>query len=833
MLPILGLHVLYFLKASRGGFVSRRKTEAGLLAQIGETDMLQKILVWTFNTSLIWSGLAYAASPSSPEADASPSYEQASEGLDRFLNLVSELRSHIDRSQFDPEALLDELEYEADAIESFVAEEILFEPYVGLLRGAQGTLMSRAGNSLDQSVLLATLLGDAGFETRLARGALPSGETRRLVTDLKPSTATPIGDQDFADLVRPYETRSPESATGVTLLETPMWKTVMKTAEALGVELAAAGIKLESRDVTSQLSEEAGDYFWVEYRLGPAESWKAAHPAFGSGDPPKRLDATEYFGSSIPSELQHRVRIQTFIERKLGDHLETVAVMSPWERPTANLAGLVLSYSNIPNGLNEKVPLNEVQSVIENSNFFVPTLNGVTAPDAVAFDLKGRTIDLSALQLDAFGAGALFQTVGDNVERAASALGALGEEADTALEPLQALNAHWAEFTLISPAGEETAYRRYTLYRPGDGARLSGSKELDHESAKADLAWRLSSPHIFNVMTGRTSSAHFADRYLERILETRPVLEGLVHTAYTGETSWLLEIETLPSQLDLQELFLLGDAVETGHDAVAYRAQPSLAIVHTDFQSNGLLSSSMDIVTNRKRVVRLEKGEVRTDPNRAVELGVWETATERLIQRGFHPEATGNDTFTVMRKASAQDIDSVVVRPQQADASLRLGLTEDERLRLLEDLDRGYVVVAPGARPELPLSGWWRVDPVTGTTLGMTSDGRGQASMEYAILLAKNAQSLKGRFKQFKDLGEYIKDCEAKPSTSEQLCCLMKGYVEIVGGYALDQTLGPTIGVSSNVLFRGIRFIFNVHGVEAPTTDIVCRELDPTPLDNF
>jgi len=607
----------------------------------------------------------------------------------------------------------------------------------------------------------------------------------------------------------------------------------MKTAETLGLELSAAGIKLESRNITVQLIDETRDYFWIEYRLGPNESWKAAHPAFGSNDPPKGLDASGYFGSSIPAELQHRVRIQTFIERKLGDQLETVAVMSPWERPAANLAGLVLSYSNIPNGLNEKVPLNEVQSAIENSNFFVPTIGGVTAPDAVAFDLKGRTIDLSALQLDAFGAGALFQTVGDNVESAASALGDLGEEAGTTPEPLQTLNAHWAEFTLISPTGKETAYRRYTIYRPGDGARLSSSKELDLDSKNADLAWRLSSPHIFNVMTGRSSSAFFADRYLERILKTRRVLEGLVHTAYTGETSWLLDIEALPSQLELEELFLLADSVETGHDAVAYRAQPSLAIMHSEFQANGLLSSSVDIVTNRKRVVRLEKGEVRTDPNRAVELGVWETAAERLIQKGPFSEVTGIDTFTVMRTASAQDIDLVVVQSQQPDASLRLGLTEDERLRLLEDLDRGYVVIAPGARPALPLSGWWRVDPATGTTLGMTSDGRGQATTEYAVLLAKNAQTLKGHHEQFKNLGKYIQECEAKPSTSEKLCCLMKGYVEIVGGYALDQTLGPTIGVSSNVLFKGVRFIFEVHGVEKPTSAIVCEELDPSPLDDF
>src|SRR5688572_3380542 len=51
-----------------------------------------------------------------------------------------------------------ELEFGQERIFRFVAEQIRYQPYAGLLRGAEGTLMARAGNAADQAVLLAALL---------------------------------------------------------------------------------------------------------------------------------------------------------------------------------------------------------------------------------------------------------------------------------------------------------------------------------------------------------------------------------------------------------------------------------------------------------------------------------------------------------------------------------------------------------------------------------------------------------------------------------------------------------------------------------------------------
>ncbi len=116
--------------------------------------MTRRILVWILIAALNCNAIAWASGPQSPQADAAVTYKQALTGLDRANSLSSRLRTQINRSAFDLEAVLEKTEYEAKTIISFVKQQIAFEQYVGLLRGAQGTLMSRAGNSLDQSVLL-------------------------------------------------------------------------------------------------------------------------------------------------------------------------------------------------------------------------------------------------------------------------------------------------------------------------------------------------------------------------------------------------------------------------------------------------------------------------------------------------------------------------------------------------------------------------------------------------------------------------------------------------------------------------------------------------------
>ena len=73
------------------------------------------------------------------------------------------------------------LEFDTERIFRFVSDQIRYEPYAGVLRGAEGTLMARAGNSADQAVLLAALLKASGIECRLVQGPLDAATGDALI----------------------------------------------------------------------------------------------------------------------------------------------------------------------------------------------------------------------------------------------------------------------------------------------------------------------------------------------------------------------------------------------------------------------------------------------------------------------------------------------------------------------------------------------------------------------------------------------------------------------------------------------------------------------------
>ena len=71
------------------------------------------------------------------------------------------------------------LQYDANKIFRFVADEVVFEPYDGVLRGAEGTLRSRAGNAADKALLLGELLGASNIAVRYSIGRLSDANAPR------------------------------------------------------------------------------------------------------------------------------------------------------------------------------------------------------------------------------------------------------------------------------------------------------------------------------------------------------------------------------------------------------------------------------------------------------------------------------------------------------------------------------------------------------------------------------------------------------------------------------------------------------------------------------
>lgn len=216
---------------------------------------------------------------------------------------VRRFRAAIDRSHFDLDALANRLGSTA-AIVSFVRTEIAYEPYAGALRGAEGCLRSRAGNSWDQALLLSELLRRRGLETRLARAALDEEAATRLVDTFLGAVRSP------APLDLPYFVDGPvledERQRATEALEGLLARRFERLIGTFSGLLRADEVQVNEPRVRARLVEAARDHAWVQVLDGGR-----VHDVDPSGD--VRAQPIDLM-ADVPPELWHRVVVRVRIE---------------------------------------------------------------------------------------------------------------------------------------------------------------------------------------------------------------------------------------------------------------------------------------------------------------------------------------------------------------------------------------------------------------------------------------------------------------------------------------------------------------------------------------
>lgn len=79
------------------------------------------------------------------------------------------------------EAIVAEVGEDPVALTAWVRERVRWEPYEGLMRGAEGAARARAGNALDQALLLRALFARVGVEAEIETKALPAAAGKALL----------------------------------------------------------------------------------------------------------------------------------------------------------------------------------------------------------------------------------------------------------------------------------------------------------------------------------------------------------------------------------------------------------------------------------------------------------------------------------------------------------------------------------------------------------------------------------------------------------------------------------------------------------------------------
>jgi hypothetical protein len=696
-----------------------------------------------------WFGLSrrHTLTPASPPHRQAPSdstAHPASRGA-RLAALEYSLRAIDDgdrgapRDRWDPGYVVESVGRDPAELFAWVRDSTSWIPYRGELRGPVGVLMDRQGNSLDRSLLLATLLEAAGHSVRLAHGGLSRDQARDLLPGLimgAPADAASESPRPSAPAVQSVAAKYRLDATAV--------------ARALEKqEAAASGFYLELDTRTSEQSERLlkhvgspdprpdwiarfdravgalRDHWWVQHRDGDA--WidlDLLGPAVDSLDGPLVPAAETMAPGDIPDTLRHELDVRVLTEQWTNGALSEQRVLQHLLRPV-DIYGQPIVLSIWPGNWPAQVHSDPESkyglrgTALDQHRWGVALLVGKdAAAQALIRDDAGP---------EAPGGGGGFGGLGAAIARAVPPTGKNAEGASRSGE----LTAVWIEYEFRTPGEGPRVVRRAVFDLIGPAARSAGKPVR----LVMDDARRLMRSLALMIRTELLPlSARIPVEYVTHLTARSVVANGpLLRLIAQADGAHVPEPDSLLARVQspLTILYSLA-AARLAWSPVSDRVYVDrLGLLthhrHPAASAEGFgVRGAVDVVAGEVGVTLAEPDafEVR------LRQGVFDTNAEALWWAGASVLNTGE----AYRAAK----DWVTVTPSHREALEQLQLPPDARVRIAQDLDAGLVVIAPRAPVSNGMerfTGWWRIDPVTGLARGAAGSGWGQCQAEYANLV--------------------------------------------------------------------------------------------------
>ncbi len=734
---------------------------------------------------------------------AALSLNQAYERIGNYLDVVRELRGQIDESQFDAEALVERLEFDSSKILSFVKNEIAYQPYAGALRGVRGTLIGLAGNALDQSMLLASLLKSAGLEARIVRSTLSAEQAIELLKQTAPAKVSLTPWKDAAK-ARDIMGKAIMSAGGKQedvaklLLELdkqqqqdyPLYQEAEQSFSTLLAALEGSAQLRNNAELPQSILKEAQDYFYVESRLSNSQPWSAYHPAFQAEVPFKDLKPLSYFTDSIPAELQHHYRVEFMVEQKVGSELKVQSIMKAIEGPVVNMIDMPFSYMNLPEKLASASFDIEPAKAIEESDSYFPVLNNGLAPDAKAFDIRGTIIPADVLASSMAG---IFKEVGKKTNMAASALSEIGSSAKDAKKagPLTILTAQFFDVTLTAPAGQKKTQRRFLLDRLTAEGRSTNKAIIDQSITDADARQLLAQQVSFMPSVGRLNAAFILDKVLERFINSQPLYEIYAARTLEPDVKHSMALSKLKSVdarwLGHFPMYYAFDQIQERHPETAiYRHEPAVVAISSNFPGSKAPLQRSDILFHSQRALKFDGQKLSFDQKLLAKAGVWESYAEEFGLESLDGTSSAERLATVSAKltviAKAEDLNGI------ADSKLRSNLQEA--------LSTGYLVAHS---TDSSVSDWWRINPESGETLALSREGRGEAALGTVMLIISISMAV-----MFAIIGYGACAVGQGVGGGVKACCIADSLAYGTGGFLAGLLIGKFMMAITAMMFLDI-----------------------------
>lgn len=647
--------------------------------------------------------------------------ERLAAGLDATAAALDRIAAVAPDADGIPEALAATIEGGPEALTDWVATHIAHGVYRGALKGASGTIEDRRGNSLDRALLIAALATAKGLNVRLARAALNGEAAAKLATAAATETHAPSPPMDAAR-VRAIldELAADPRVNGAALKEASQ----RAAAEAASATAEGDALTKKAADgllalVAARLGEPAdtaaailADHWWAEVETDGA--WRALDPDAALIGP---QSASETFApDAIPDAAKHRVVIR-FVAETAGSDGELVR-HTVLERAfqTAAVTGRILAFTAQP--------------------IDAPALDGLAArKDDIVADYVGGTAWLPVFIVDETerqnlvkADGTILEATDENVQRFSGAAAAfdrntsgldqIGTGEDEAEAPVPSgglFTAAWLEFEILAPDEAPRLETRLIFDAIGPEARATGAYLGDLTEA-ALTARGIALRDVWSVVVqgGAIAPARAAARVALNVARARRAVAAWLREGSPDSGPIYPDDFRLPNlELTLWSLGR-GDTPIAAANIAALRDTARIG-------ENGLeITQVFDIIANP-----LGAGAAADRVRR----GVADTVLEHQLMDA--PEDTAN---TAIRFAADLDAGAAwgVVAPGDGAALDALGLAPDARARIEADLARGRLVVARPGTTTPQEATWWRIDPATGETVGMTMAG-GSEIAEYII----------------------------------------------------------------------------------------------------
>lgn len=607
------------------------------------------------------------------------------------------------------------LNYDTGAIFAFVRDEIHYESYAGVLRGARGTLWARAGNDADQAVLLGELFAAAQTPYRFAIGPLEGAGADALAAHLTRSTAEaslPLDEAivaaslhalnltDVAELeaaaANGQDVLDRFGESGQAAIELSE-ASLASSQTAIAGALAEAGIELPPLDPPRLTDRELNQHAWIQVAAGP--DWIDYDPS-----PPGDMDAAAP-GSpfetpdALPDDWRHHLKIAIAADDYFAGALSRREVVA----------------------------------------FTTTSDQVVNIPIAVSLAAPDELTDLGLTLTELFtGQKSIFPSIyadGVTVDADQPLVFATGET--TAQDPFGGVTEGVAE-------GETVAVWMVLEVTSPDAAPVVVERALLDRIPAEDRASGLIVPG--NVTPVTLVSTILGEQTVAQ-LNVLPVIHIDVARLPVINAADKVTQDTIFSSLGLLGPALasfrddLGQQEEAQNGYWSYPSAPNVTVFHiappAAGETDATTTISVDLLYRHRTSLPLADVEPSPTVHPLVLSGVLDAVAEQAL---LAPETRGGagDTSAFATGPTVGDLFAAAVDSGQAVRVLTsvadlAGIDADAASTgyLTAALDLGLYVVVPEAPVEVagePFLGWWIIDPATGRTRDQLQNGMASAS---------------------------------------------------------------------------------------------------------